>query len=963
MSPLSLLLRRVHLLSKDCGSGAVIVRSRDDYSNGMIAVRNAGTGTHPTAMIEPRQLTVQQGQPAEFRCTASGNPPPTVEWTGGQNGGIPYRASIQGGVLRFPSVQVSDEGQYTCIVRNSHGQHIARADLRVHIGGNLPVVQVSPERTEVREGDTVRLYCRAGGTPMATISWRKQGGILPPQARAERTDIATLVIPSISAADAGTYLCVGTNTAGTSEARIEVIVVRATGSAPLVRIEPSSDTLQEGQTVELNCVVASYPQAVVTWHRSDRPLSPNHQVYGSRLRILHASTTDSGEYICRVTNGFGTQQASIIITITPIYSENIPVLRIESSSGSLVEGQTLELDCQVSGFPGAEVTWYRPGVPLSPNHQVSGSRLRILQASAADSGEYICRVTVGTFTQQASTFVTVSRISVDRKYLHRISMFFVVVPLCNILQLTSSPTFSAASFVPVLKIEPSSSSVAEGQTLELNCVVSGQPNADVTWQRTGQPLAPNHQVLGSRLRIVQASVADSGEYICRVTSGGVTRQASITVTITHRMGPVISTGITPTIRVESPSDSLAEGKTVVLNCIVEGQTHQEVTWYRQGLPLSANHQKSGSRLRIVNASPRDSGEYICQVSGGSGIQAASIMVTIEGSHHMGVSTWYVTSCRNADLQRAEEEQRSGLYVLRSSGRTAGVQTFVYQSSSSVSLFVISYRRFDAGSGMATIRYPIPLSLGEFHTITLYRNLNQGSLVVDNQTPVNGTSQGKFQGLDLNEEIYLGGYPNYEVVSKTGLGKGFIGCVRQLILQGEEVIFKDLDLVTTGISNCRTCRDRPCKHEGESSPPQLLSHLKLAPLCGAPPALQHHLFTGIYRLKVFLPSYILCRKPSGLRMACMILIREGKSGSIQVDGEEVVSGSSPGKNIMVDTKASIYIGGAPEVQLTTAGKFLSGITGCIKNLVILNARPSDQLHQPIDLKHNAESGHNTKECPS
>ncbi|KAM5132244.1 basement membrane-specific heparan sulfate proteoglycan core protein [Mantella aurantiaca] len=571
----------------------------------------SGTGTHPTAMIEPRQLTVQQGHPAEFRCTASGNPPPTVEWTGGQNGGLSSRASIQGGVLRFSSAEPSDEGQYTCHVRNNHGHHIARADLRVHVpvGGNLPVVQVSPERTEVREGDTVRLYCRAGGSPMASISWRKQGGILPPQARTERTDIATLVIPSISAADGGTYLCVGTNPAGTSQARIEVIVVRASGSAPLVRIEPSSDTVQEGQTVELNCVVASYPQAVVTWHRPDGPLSPNHQVYGTRLRILQASSSDSGEYVCRVTNGFGTQQASIVITIThkpgvPTYPENIPILRIETSSGSLVEGQTLELDCQVSGFPGAVVTWYRPGVPLSPNHQVSGSRLRILQASAADSGEYICRVNTGTVTQQASTFVTVSRISVN-----------------------------PSGFDPSLRIEPSSSSVAEGQTLELNCVVSGGPNAAVTWQRTGQPLSPNHQVLGSRLRIVQASVADSGEYICRVTSGAVTQQASITVTITHRIGPVISPGITPTIRVESPSDSLAEGKTVVLNCVVEGQTHQEVTWYRQGLPLSANHQVSGSRLRIVNASPQDSGEYICQVSGGSGIQAASIMVTIEGSHH------------------------------------------------------------------------------------------------------------------------------------------------------------------------------------------------------------------------------------------------------------------------------------------------------------------------------------------
>ncbi|XP_069802948.1 basement membrane-specific heparan sulfate proteoglycan core protein isoform X4 [Dendropsophus ebraccatus] len=591
--------------------------------------RPPGAGIPPVAVIEPRQLSVQQGQPAEFRCSATGNPTPIVEWTGGPNGGISSRASVHGGMLRFPSTQLSDEGQYTCRVHNTFGQHIARADLRVH-SGNLPDVQVSPERTEVREGDTARLYCRALGSPTPTISWRKQNGILPPQAltslgflhfrsssleaiqrriqelqaREERTDIATLVIPSITAADGGTYLCIGTNSAGSSQQQIEVIVVKASPGAPLLRIEPSSDSVQEGQTVELNCVVAAYPQAVVTWLRPGRPLAPNHQVYGSRLRIIQASSADSGEYICRVTNGVGSQQASIVITINrvPIPSENIPVLRIESSSGSLVEGQTLELDCQVAGYPGAEVTWYRPGVPLSPNHQVSGSRLRILQASAADSGEYICRVTSGPVTQQASTFITVTRISGD-----------------------------TSGLVPVLRIEPSSNTVAEGQTLELNCVVSGSQQGEVTWHRKDQPLSPNHQVLGSRLRILQASVADSGEYICRVTTGSVTRQATITVTISRTIGPV-QNGITPTIRVESPSDSLSEGQTVVLNCVVEGQT-QQVSWYRQGQPLSSNHQVSGSRLRIVNASSRDSGEYICQVSGSSGIQAASISVSIEGPRH------------------------------------------------------------------------------------------------------------------------------------------------------------------------------------------------------------------------------------------------------------------------------------------------------------------------------------------
>lgn len=38
-------------------------------------------------------------------------------------------------------------------------------------------------------------------------------------------------------------------------------------------------------------------------------------------------------------------------------------------------------------------------------------------------------------------------------------------------------------------------------------------------------------------------------------------------------------------------------------------------------------------------------------------------------------------------------------------------------------------------------------------------------------------QGRFQGLDLNEELYLGGYPNYAAIAKTGLSSGFVGEMR------------------------------------------------------------------------------------------------------------------------------------------------------------------------------------------
>lgn len=129
--------------------------------------------------------------------------------SGGSGGQLPQKAQMHGGILRLPAVEASDQGQYLCRAQSSAGQHVARAVLHVHgertrlsgedggalaalgrcshralsAGGSGPRVQVSPERTQVHEGRTVRLYCRAAGVPSATITWRKEGGSLPPQVR------------------------------------------------------------------------------------------------------------------------------------------------------------------------------------------------------------------------------------------------------------------------------------------------------------------------------------------------------------------------------------------------------------------------------------------------------------------------------------------------------------------------------------------------------------------------------------------------------------------------------------------------------------------------------------------------------------------------------------------------------------------------------------------------------------
>lgn len=106
------------------------------------------------------------------------------------------------------------------------------------------------------------------------------------------------------------------------------------------------------------------------------------------------------------------------------------------------------------------------------------------------------------------------------------------------------------------------------------------------------------------------------------------------------------------------------------------------------------------------------------------------------------------------------------------------------------------------------------------------------------------SQGKFQGLDLNEELYVGGYPNYTLLAKTaGIKTGFVGetplCLRQ---RGVEVLMWKLIMIfllcrlypSAGHPRGRSDLQRPG--------PQLygchqLSHLQRPPVSGQ--SLQTH----------------------------------------------------------------------------------------------------------------------------
>lgn len=96
-------------------------------------------------------------------------------------------------------------------------------------------------------------------------------------------------------------------------------------------------------------------------------------------------------------------------------------------------------------------------------------------------------------------------------------------------------------------------------------------------------------------------------------------------------------------------------------------------------------------------------------------------------------------------------------------------------------------RFNLGFEPAIIRSHQPLRLYEWHSVILSRNGKVGNLTVDSKSPVTGISKGGSTGLNLNQDLYIGGVPDFLSISTlAGFKSGFIGCLSYLMVDGNVV---------------------------------------------------------------------------------------------------------------------------------------------------------------------------------
>lgn len=73
-------------------------------------------------------------------------------------------------------------------------------------------------------------------------------------------------------------------------------------------------------------------------------------------------------------------------------------------------------------------------------------------------------------------------------------------------------------------------------------------------------------------------------------------------------------------------------------------------------------------------------------------------------------------------------------------------------------------KFNLGYSTSTVKADRPISNREWHTVKVIRNKKKVTMYVDGNGPFIGIADGKYIGLDLTENLYLGGVPNGNNIS-------------------------------------------------------------------------------------------------------------------------------------------------------------------------------------------------------
>ncbi|XP_075217484.1 pikachurin-like [Lycorma delicatula] len=127
--------------------------------------------------------------------------------------------------------------------------------------------------------------------------------------------------------------------------------------------------------------------------------------------------------------------------------------------------------------------------------------------------------------------------------------------------------------------------------------------------------------------------------------------------------------------------------------------------------------------------------------------------------------------------------------------------------------------FDLGTGAATLRSSEPVTMGDWHELRLSRSGRLAVLQVDRHPPNQILAPGAFTQLSLPLNLYIGGVPNFDMVSpKVRVRTSFVGCIQKVVINNQPLGILAEALAGVNVDNCpHPCVARPCGDHAQCVP--------------------------------------------------------------------------------------------------------------------------------------------------
>ncbi|XP_029678061.1 Down syndrome cell adhesion molecule-like protein Dscam2 [Formica exsecta] len=601
----------------------------------------------PSFVLEPpSRIEFSNSSGAWLDCTASGSPPPNIDWSTADghpvNDVSGVRRVLRNGtlvLLPFPAAAYRQDvhsAAYRCLASNPVGKVLSRdvqvradgkfhllptgellvhslefsdqlngyrcrtmhrltrqvvvssmANIRIadHRGVMPPVILENSGVVHVAQDESTSLVCVAQACPSPEYRWYAQTGAEPMLVLSgPRTRLlgSVLAIEAVTLEDSGVYRCSASNPGGEASAEIRLIV-----TAPLhVEVTPMLLSVHLGGNAEFRCEVGTHPQAgphFITWYKDGRQL-PGSGRQSELLRLNGIGRDDRGMYQCIVRRSEGdTAQASAELQL----GDAPPVLLYSFIEQTLQPGPAVSLKCSAAGNPTPQVSWALDGFPLPTN-----GRFVI--------GQYV------TVHGDVISHVNISHVMVEDGGEYS----------CTAENRAGKVTHAARLNVyglPYIRLIPKVTAVA-GEALRLKCPVAGYPIEEIKWEKSSRELPDNlrQKVLpdGTLMITNVQKNGDPGVYTCwaRNKQGHSARRSGDVAVI-----------VPPKISPFTADRDLHLGERTTLTCsVTRGDQPLSITWLKDGRSMGpservtvTNVDQYNSILMIESLSPDHNGNYSC----------------------------------------------------------------------------------------------------------------------------------------------------------------------------------------------------------------------------------------------------------------------------------------------------------------------------------------------------------------